>query len=100
MEAQVILSVVAQGLALIFIFTMGVVWLIGARKDGKLTKDEIAPVAIIGVFIFMMIMNGMRPIDTPPRFDSSVVLIVLGSVLLLAGIDIAKLKGLINKEKK
>ncbi|KKM85616.1 hypothetical protein LCGC14_1287240 [marine sediment metagenome] len=101
MEAQDLLGVFAQGAALLFTLTLGIILVIGMRKDGRLTGDEAAKIAIIGGFIYMTVMNGTRDTEWMV-FGQGTYLLVLGAVLGLAGIDIAKVKNLLNngKEKK
>ena len=87
------LALAAQIAALVFALLLGVLLIIGMMKDKKLTADEAAKVAIIGMFIYMMVVNGNRVTEWM-IYDQGVILIVLGSVLLLAGIDIYKAKKL------
>ena len=87
------LALAAQIAALVFTLLLGVLLIIGMMKDKKLTADEAAKVAIIGMFIYMMVVNGNRVTEWM-IYDQGVILIVLGSVLLLAGIDIYKAKKL------
>ena len=90
-----ILSILAQASGLIFALVVGIILVIGMRKDGKLTGDEAAKVAIIGGFIYMTVMNGTRDTEWMV-FGQGSYLIVLGAVLGLAGIDIVKAKNLLN----
>lgn len=99
MESQEIISLIGSTLSLLFLFIVGIVWLMGAKGDGKLSKEEIAPVAIIGVFIYMMVVNANRTTEFMV-FDTTTVLLVLGSVIALAGIDIAKINGLLNDNRR
>ena len=95
-----ILKIVAPILALLFTLWMGVTYVLGAKKDGKFTGDEMAKVAAIGGFLFMLIVNGYREPESPLIFDHTMVMVSLGSVLILAGIDVAKLTNAFSPKKK
>ena len=91
METQVILSLSVQVMGMLFIVGLGSVLVWSMTRDGKLTANEAAKVVILVGFIYAMISNGYRPADTLPVFDSSIILILLGSVLTMAGLDAYKL---------
>jgi len=93
MEVTIILA--AKIIALLFTVSLGVVLIISMRKDGKLTADEASKVVLMGLLIYMTIMNGTRATEWL-TFDQGTYLIVLGSVLALAGIDIYRAKGLLS----
>jgi len=100
METQEILSVAAKGLAVIFTLILFIMLLRSMRKDGKLGADEASKVVIMGILIYMTVVNANR-ITEYPTFGDGTYLILLASVLLLAGIDLAKTKeGLLNKKKE
>jgi len=87
MEAQEILSISVQIIGMLFIVGLGSILVWSMTMDGKLTANEASKVIIMVGFIFAMISNGARPADTLPIFDSSIMLILLGSVLTMSGID-------------
>lgn len=91
------LPLIAQITGLVFALVVGILLIISMMKDGKLTAIETAKVFIIGVFFYATIVNGTRDADTQAIFDTSTYLIMLGSLLVLAGIDIAKAKDIIKK---
>jgi len=95
-----ILGIVAQGAALIFILGMLVTLILSQKKDGAFTADEASKVVIICTFIFMIVSNAYRPQGTDPVFDMGIILLTLGSVLGLAGIDIIKAKQAQNGTRK
>ena len=96
MEPQEILSLVAQGVALIFIAWVMVTLVMSQKSKDRLTGEEVAKDVIIIAFIFVMVFNGYREVNTPPVFDSTTMLLMLGSLLGLAGMDIMKIKQLQN----
>ena len=91
MELQEIISIATQILGVLFILALGGILVWSMTRDGKLTANEASKVTIMIGFIYAMIVNGSRPVDTSPVFDSSIMLILLGSVLTMAGIDAYKL---------
>ena len=96
MEAQQILGLAAQGVAVVFVTWMLITLVLSQKKRDGLTGDEVAKVVIIATFIFIITMNGFRDVSTPPIFDSTVVLLTLGSLIGLAGIDIIKVRQITN----
>ncbi len=95
MEVQEILIVVAKGLAILFTVILFVMLVLSMRKDGKLGADEASKVVIMGLLIYMTVVNASR-LTEYPTFGDGTYLILLGSVLLLAGIDIAKANKLLK----
>ena len=81
------LTIVTQIIGIGFILGMGIILIWSMTKDGKLTANEASKVIIMIGFAYAMIVNGTRLPDTSPKFDSSIILILLGSVLTMAGID-------------
>jgi len=94
-----LLKIIAPVAGLIFILGMGIVYVISANKDGKFTGDEMAKVIAMAGFVFMLIVNGYRPENAPLVFDHTMVMVSLGAVLVLAGIDIAKVKSIVNGDR-
>ena len=91
MEAQEILSVIAQGLALSFIAWVLITLVLSQQSDGKFTSEEAAKVIVIVGFVFIMIVIAYS--EKPP-FNETMLLINLGALLGLAGIDVYKAKKL------
>lgn len=98
MEAQAIFILAAQGVALAFITWVMVTLVLSQKKNDRLTGEEVAKDVIIIAFIFVMLSNGYREVDAPPIFDSTTVLLMLGSLLGLAGIDKINIKNLGGKD--
>jgi hypothetical protein len=96
MEPQEILSIVAQGIALLFIAWVMIVLVISQKNKDRLTGEEVAKDVIIIAFIFVMVFNGYREAGTSPIFDSTTMLLMLGSLLGLAGMDIMKIRQIQN----
>ena len=94
MEAQEIILIVLQIIGIVFIVGLGVILVWSMTRDGKLTANEASKVTIMCGFIYAMIVNGARPEGSDLIFDSSTILILLGSVLLMAGIDLYKVSQL------
>ena len=99
MEADEIITIVAKVVALLMTVALFVILVIGMKKDGKLTADEAAKVIIMGLLIYMTIVNGARDTEWP-IYDQGILLIMLSAVLVLAGIDVAKAKDLFKKNGK
>jgi len=94
MEVHPMVAITAQIVGIVFLIALGGFWIVGMRKDdGKISGDEAAKASVVGVFIFMVIVNAT---SENMVFDHTAFLLVLGSVLALAGIDIAKAKSLLN----
>ena len=94
MEVHPMIAIATQVVGIIFLIALGGFWIIGMRKDdGKISGDEAAKASVVGVFIFMVIVNAT---GDKMIFDHTAFLLVLGAVLALAGIDIAKAKQLLN----
>ena len=98
MDLPELLSFIAHGAALLFALGLGIILIIGMKKDGKLSGDEAAKVAIIGCFIYMTVMNGTRETEWMV-FGQGLYLMVLSAVLGLAGIDFIKAKNLFDNTK-
>ena len=100
MTPQEILSLVAQGVALIFIAWVMVTLVLSQKKNDRLTGEEVAKDVIIIAFVYVMLSNGYREPGTPPVFDTTTMLLMLGALLGLAGIDVVKAKSLVNDKDK
>ncbi len=87
MEIQEILSAGAQVIGMLFVVGLGTILIWSMTRDGTLTANEASTVVIMVGFIYAIISNGSRLPDTAPIFDSSIILILLGSVLAMAGLD-------------
>lgn len=98
MESQEIIKLAAQGAAILFTLILFVMLVLSMRKDGKLGADEASKVVIMGILIYMTIVNAER-ITEYPTFGDGTYLLLLASVLLLAGIDVYKAKGLLNGDR-
>jgi hypothetical protein len=94
-----ILVLSVKAVAVIFILTLGIILVVSMKKDGKLTADEASKVVLIALLIYMTVVNGTRSTEWLV-FDQGTYLIILGSVLGLAGLDIYKTKGLLNDKEK
>jgi len=81
------LTIVTQIIGIGFVLGLGLILIWSMTRDGKLTANEASKVIIMVGFAYAMIANGTRLPDTQPIFDSSIILILLGSVLTMAGID-------------
>lgn len=95
MESQEILVIVAKGVAILFTLTLFITLMLSMRKDGKFTADEASKVIVMGLLIYMTVVNANR-ITEYPTFDDGTYFLLLASVLLLAGIDVYKAKGLLK----
>jgi len=87
METQEILSISVQIIGMLFIVGLGSILVWSMTRDGRLTANEASKVVAMVAFIYAMIVNGVRSIGTDPIFDSSIILILLGSILTMAGIE-------------
>jgi hypothetical protein len=94
-----ILVLSVKAVAVIFILTLGIILVVSMKKDGKLTADEASKVVLIALLIYMTVVNGTRSTEWLV-FDQGTYLIILGSVLGLAGLDIYKAKGLLDDKGK
>ena len=90
-----ILVLSAKAIAVLFILILGIILIVSMKKDGKLTADEASKVVLIALFIYMTVVNGTRTTEWLV-FDQGTYLIILGSVLGLAGLDIYKAKSLLD----
>ncbi|UCD07710.1 MAG: hypothetical protein JSW41_01935 [Candidatus Aenigmatarchaeota archaeon] len=99
MEAKEIMVLAVQGSAVIFTLILFVLLLVGMYNDRKFTADEASKVIVMGILIYMTLVNGNRTTEYPV-FGDGTYLILLGAVLILAGIDIYKSKGLLNGNKR
>ena len=81
------LTIVVQIIGIGFVLGLGLILVWSMTKDGKLSANEASKVIIMVGFTYAMIVNGTRIPDTQPIYDSSIILILLGSVLTMAGID-------------
>lgn len=95
METQEIIVVIAKGLSVLFVLTLFLMLIMSMRKDGKFTADEASKVVIMLILIYMTVVNGQRTTEYP-TFGDGTYLILVGAVLLLAGIDMARTKDLLN----
>jgi len=99
MDYNEILAIAAQSIAIIFAVILGVILILSMKKDGKFTADEAAKVVLMGLLIYMTVVNATRDTEWLV-FDQGTYLIVLGAVLGLAGLDIYKSKGLLNGDSR
>jgi len=95
-----VVKIVAPVLGLIFILGIGIIYVVSAKRDGKFTGDEMAKVIAMAGFVFMLVVNGYRAEGAPLVFDHTMVMFSLGSVLVLAGIDVAKFKNILNGDSR
>ena len=97
MEIQEVISVVAQILGFLFILGLGIIQVYHMNKSGgSLTPNETAKIVILSMFVLVVVINGFRDIGTDAKFDTTMVTLLLGAVLGMAGIDAYK----VTKEKK
>jgi hypothetical protein len=94
-----ILVLSVKAVAVIFTLMLGIILIISMKKDGNLTADEASKVVLIALLIYMTVVNGTRSTEWIV-FDQGTYLIILGSVLGLAGLDIYKAKGLLDDKGK
>jgi hypothetical protein len=94
-----ILVLSVKAVAVIFTLMLGIILIISMKKDGNLTADEASKVVLIALLIYMTVVNGTRSTEWLV-FDQGTYLIILGSVLGLAGLDIYKAKGLLDDKGK
>jgi hypothetical protein len=95
-----ILKIIAPSVSLLFLLGMGVIYVLHAKKDGRFTGDEMAKVIAMAGFVFMLVVNGYRPEGSALIFDHTMIMVSLGSVLVLAGIDVAKINGIFKNDKR
>lgn len=92
-----IFNLLLEPFILLMLIALGVFLVKNMTKDGELTATEVSKIIIMAICVYMTIVNAKREPDTQPLFDTSTYLIVLGSLLTLAGIDILKINKIIKK---
>ena len=88
METQLIFEMAVQSIGVLFTLSLGIllVWHMN-KSGGKLTPNEAGKVIVMIMFVYAMIVNGSREVGTPLVFDVNIIMILLGAVLGLAGIE-------------
>lgn len=94
------IELIAQITTLVFLFGLGITLVVNMRKDGILTADEVAKVVIMGLLIYLTVVDAGRDPGTPRLFDNSTYLILVSSVLILAGISNNTINNLMNGNKR